>query len=490
MLRCGPPASPEHSSTTLLAARLRMSSAADLSDLTPTEIVSYLNRYIVGQSRAKRAVAVAMRNRWRRQRLAAAAQKEIYPKNLILIGPTGVGKTEIARRMASLQKAPFLKVEASKYSQVGYHGRDVETMVRDLLEIGIEIVRQEKMLAVEQAARQHADSIIIDSLLRRLGPQEDEDDVEPFTPFGSAGILAPKTSSSPREDARRQELRAKLERGELEAEMVTVRVTENAGPGMEMFSGQGPEYVGFDASFLAKLRGMPTPMRDANVTVASARKLLMREEAEKLFDREAMIKDAIERTEQSGILFIDEFDKIAGRSRDGGPDVSREGVQRDLLPVVEGCSVYTRHGNVNTDHILFIAAGAFHICSPNDLIPEIQGRFPIRVQLDSLGRDEFVQILTEPRDSLTKQYQRLLETDGLQIEFAPDGIEEVAVLADRANVVLGDIGARRLHGVLERLLEGVAFDAPDHRQGRVVVDRAFVRESLVDFMAEIDVSKR
>ncbi|MBK9383823.1 MAG: ATP-dependent protease ATPase subunit HslU [Planctomycetes bacterium] len=466
-----------------------MTSPADLSELTPPQIVAYLDRFIVGQARAKRAVAVAMRNRWRRQRLAKEAQKEIYPKNIILIGPTGVGKTEIARRMASLQKAPFLKVEASKYSQVGYHGRDVETMVRDLLEVGIDIVRQEKMLEVENAARDHAHSQIVEALLRKMGPSPEED-LPAFTPFGSAGILAPSATRPPAGDTRRQEIRARLDKGELEDEMVMIRVTENVGPGMEMFSGQGPEYVGFDASFLAKLRGMPTPMRDANVTVASARKLLMREEAEKLFDREAMIRDAIERTEQCGILFIDEIDKIAGRSRDGGPDVSREGVQRDLLPVVEGCSVYTRHGNVNTDHVLFIAAGAFHISSPDDLIPEIQGRFPIRVQLDSLGRDEFVRILTEPRDSLTKQYQRLLLTDGVELDFRPDGLEEIALLADRANVVLGDIGARRLHGVLERLLEGVSYDAPDLKHGKVAVDKAFVRQALADFTQELDVTKR
>jgi ATP-dependent HslUV protease ATP-binding subunit HslU len=466
-----------------------MTSDADLSELTPTQIVAYLDRFIVGQSRAKRAVAVAMRNRWRRQRLAKEAQKEIYPKNLILIGPTGVGKTEIARRMASLQKAPFLKVEASKYSQVGYHGRDVETMVRDLLEVGIDIVRQEKMQEVETAARDHANAQIAEALLRKMGPLP-EDEVQAFTPFGSAGILAPSNARPPVGDTRRQEVRERLDRGELEEEMITVRVTENVGPGMEMFSGQGPEYVGFDASFLAKLRGMPTPMRDAHVTVGSARKLLMREEAEKLFDREAMIRDAIERTEQCGILFIDEIDKIAGRSRDGGPDVSREGVQRDLLPIVEGCSVYTRHGNVNTDHVLFIAAGAFHISSPDDLIPEIQGRFPIRVQLSPLGREELVRILTEPRDSLTKQYQRLLATDGVDIEFRQEGLEEVALLADRANVVLGDIGARRLHGVLERLLEGVSFEAPDHRRGKIAVDRAFVRHALADFIEELDLTKR
>ncbi len=422
-------------------------------DLTPRQVVAYLDRFVVGQGRAKRAVAVALRNRIRRQRLDPALARDVLPKNIILAGPTGVGKTEIARRMAGLLDAPFLKVEATKYTEVGYWGKDVETIARDLVEVGVALVRAEEVVRVQERARTGAEERLLDAMLG----------TEPFS-------LDEEERRERKE--RREQARARLRAGELEGERITLALEDRGNTSMEVFSAMGVEQMGVDMqSFLDRVA--PPRLISRTVTIARAREALVQKEADALLDRDAIIREAIRRVEESGIVFLDELDKVVGAGGGQGPDVSRGGVQRDLLPLVEGCTIQTRHGPVRTDHVLFIAAGAFHKAKPEDLMPELQGRFPLRVTLDALGAEDFVRILTEPEHSLVRQYQALLATDGVELRVLPEGVEEIAALAHKLNKELADIGARRLHMVLERLLESVAFDAPEEA-GKVTVDAAYV----------------
>ncbi|HZR82514.1 MAG TPA: ATP-dependent protease ATPase subunit HslU [Candidatus Binatia bacterium] len=438
--------------------------------MTPREVVSELDRYIVGQRAAKRAVAIALRNRWRRQQVASDMRDEIIPKNILMIGPTGVGKTEISRRLARLTSAPFVKVEASKFTEVGYVGRDVEAIIRDLVEIAIGMVRQEEREKVAARAREAAEDRVLDLLL-------------PRTPAG----IAPDPGGDG-QTATRDKLRRMLRAGELDDRPVEVEVSEQISPTIEVMTPQGLEEVGFNLKeMFANL--LPKKTKQRRMTVADALQALTQEEAARLVDMENVTREAIARVETSGIVFIDEIDKIAGRSHVTGPDVSREGVQRDLLPIVEGSTVNTKHGPVRTDHILFIASGAFHVSKPSDLIPEFQGRFPIRVELEPLTGDDFVRILTEPRNALTRQYAALLATEGVDLEFTPDAIAEVARIAALVNERTENIGARRLHTVLERLLDAVMFEASDMAGQRVVVDGERVRGELGPILASEDLSR-
>jgi len=449
------------------------------SDLSPREIVAYLDRYIIGQDRAKRAVAIALRNRLRRQRLPDEIAEEVMPKNILMIGPTGVGKTEIARRLARMAGSPFTKVEASKFTEVGYVGRDVESMIRDLLEVAVEMARQEK----RQQVRGKADRRVEERLLSAFVPSP---------PLGFAPSDAPPGAEAPPEpqsrlrESFRQQLRAgRLEEREIEIE---VKAPSPVG-GMHVLSNVGLEELGVNLKdMLPGLFGGGHPTR-RKMPISEAREHLMREEEERLLDQETIAKDAIRRVEEGGIIFIDELDKVAGRERGVGPDVSREGVQRDLLPVIEGTIVHTKYGMVRTDHILFIAAGAFHISRPSDLIPELQGRFPIRVELDSLGRDEFVRILKEPRGSLIRQYTALIGTEGVELSFTDEAIEEIARFAALVNESTENIGARRLHTVMERLLDEISFEASEKQGTSVNVDGAMVRRSLADLAADQDLSR-
>jgi len=439
-----------------------------VTNFTPREIVSELDRYIVGQKGAKRAVAVALRNRWRRQQVPAELRDEIAPKNIIMIGPTGVGKTEIARRLARLAQAPFVKVEASKFTEVGYVGRDVESMVRDLLELAIILVKEEEA----QAVRVRAEDLAEERLLELLLPAANKD-------------LSAEASG---EGGTRDKLRQLLRQGKLDERYVELETQEVKMPMMEIFTPQGNEEMGINfKEMFGNL--LPKKTKRRRVKVAEARELLIQTEAEKLVDMEKVLTLARERTEQSGIIFIDEIDKIASREGGHGPEISREGVQRDILPIVEGSTVNTKHGPVKTDHILFIAAGAFHVAKPSDLIPELQGRFPIRVELESLGEEEFVRILTEPKNALIRQYQALLATEGLDLEFTADGIHEVARTAATVNDRTENIGARRLHTILEKLLEDLSFDAPERREKKIVIDAGFVRERLAQIVRDEDLSR-
>ncbi len=455
--------------------------------LTPRAIVEELDRYIVGQRAAKRAVAIALRNRWRRQQVAADLRDEIAPKNIIMIGPTGVGKTEIARRLAKLVSAPFLKVEASKFTEVGYVGRDVDSIVRDLVEISVKLVKDEEQAKVRARAREAAEEKILDILL-------------PRPPSGPRPIELPSSMDAPPPPAdapsssTREKLRELLRAGKLDDREVEVSVTEPSHGVFEVFSAPGMDQIGFDVGKLQSMFGGRGTAKPRKVKVPQALELLTGEESQKLIDMDKVSTEAVSRAEQAGIVFIDEIDKIAGaRGGSGGgghgPDVSREGVQRDLLPIVEGSSVTTKYGVVKTDHVLFIAAGAFHVSKPSDLIPELQGRFPIRVELEALVGGDFVRILTEPENSLTKQYQALLATDGVRIEWKPEAIAEIARMAQLANERMENIGARRLHTIMERLLDELSFEAPGLSGSEVPITAEYVREKLAKVLENEDLSK-
>ncbi|MGH7276482.1 MAG: ATP-dependent protease ATPase subunit HslU [Candidatus Rokuibacteriota bacterium] len=444
--------------------------------LTPVEIVAELDRYIVGQDRAKRAVAVALRNRWRRQNLPPELRDEVAPKNIIMIGPTGVGKTEVARRLAKLAQAPFLKVEASKYTEVGYVGRDVESMIRDLTELSVNMVKAEMTARVEEKAGQLAEERLLELLLPRRSH-------EPF----SSGSLEEVTPEASRETTK-EKLRAQLRAGRLDERMVELETQQQAMPMIEVLSGQGMEEMGINLKdMLSNL--IPTRTKRRRVPIAEARRILAQEEAQKLVDMEEVVARAIRRAENSGIVFLDELDKIAGREGGHGPEVSREGVQRDLLPIVEGSSVTTKYGVVRTDHVLFIAAGAFHVARPSDLIPELQGRFPIRVELDPLTREDFVRILTEPQNALIKQYVELLKTEQVTLRFTPDAVEAVAEIAMKVNASTENIGARRLYTIMEKLLEEISFNAPGMPGKELTLDAGYVHERLGDIIRDQDLSR-
>jgi ATP-dependent HslUV protease ATP-binding subunit HslU len=448
-------------------------------ELTPREIVVELDKYIVGQAAAKKAVAIALRNRVRRQKLSPEMAEEVLPKNILMIGPTGVGKTEIARRLARLAGCPFVKVEASKYTEVGYVGRDVESMVRDLVETSIDMIREEKLDEVAERAEQSAEERVLDLLLPPSPP--------PVDPTNSA---APQAEALRREQSERtrEKLRAQLREGKLDSRMVEVEVRERAMPAFEIVSSQGVEEM--DVNIKDMLSGFfGQQKKKRKMTVAEAFDYLIQEEENKLIDMDQVTRTAVERAEQMGIIFIDEIDKIAGRESGHGPDVSREGVQRDILPIIEGTTVNTRYGMIRTDHILFIAAGAFHVSKPADLIPELQGRLPIRVELTSLGEADFVRILTEPKNALIKQYLALLETEGVKLHFTDDAIATIAKFATTVNDQTENIGARRLHTIMEKLLEEVSFEAPDLKRKTVKVDAAYVSKQLADIVKNQDLSR-
>jgi ATP-dependent HslUV protease ATP-binding subunit HslU len=439
-----------------------------LDELTPREIVAELDKYVVGQHQAKRAVAIALRNRMRRQKLSPELAEEIMPKNIIMIGPTGVGKTEIARRLAKLANSPFMKVEASKFTEVGYVGRDVESMIRDLVEVAIDMVREEKLEDVQDKAELNAEERLLDALL-------------PAEPTVEASALDSNQRT-------REKLRQQLREGKLDERTVELDVRERNNPSFEIISNQGVEEMDINIKdMLPNLFGQRTKKR--KMKVAEAFEYLIQEEEQRLVDMDQVTRIAVERVEQSGIIFLDEIDKIAGREGGHGPDVSREGVQRDILPIVEGTTVNTRYGMVRTDHILFIAAGAFHVAKPSDLIPELQGRFPIRVELQSLTIEDFIRILTEPKSSLVKQYTALLETEGLKLEFTQDALDQIANFAAKVNENTENIGARRLHTIMEKVLDIISFEAPELKEKAVKIDADYVKKMLADVVKDQDLSR-
>jgi len=442
------------------------------NSLTPRQVVEELDKYVIGQHKAKRAVAIALRNRWRRQRLSEDLRDEVMPKNIIMIGPTGVGKTEIARRLAKLVQAPFLKIEASKFTEVGYVGRDVESIIRDLTEIGINMVKSEMAEQVQEKAAAMAEERLLDLLLP--------------PPRTSPGLETPSIEQEEQHTSTREKLRQQFREGKLDDRMVELEQKEKVMP-FGIISNVGMEEI--EMNLKEMLGGLlPEKTKRRKVKVTDALRFLVQEEAAKLIDMDKVIKEAIQRIEESGIVFLDEIDKIAGRESHG-PDVSREGVQRDLLPIVEGSTITTKYGPVRTDHILFIAAGAFHVSKPSDLIPELQGRFPIRVELDSLGKAEFIRILTEPKNALIKQQIALLATEEVSITFSADSIEEIADIAAKVNERTENIGARRLHTVMERLLDEISFDAPEKKGSKVAIDADYVQKRLADVLKSEDLSR-
>ena len=456
------------------------------NEQTPRQIVEELDKYIIGQDEAKRSVAIALRNRWRSRKLEGAMRDEVIPKNILMIGSTGVGKTEIARRLAKLVKAPFIKVEATKFTEVGYVGRDVESIVRDLAETAVRMVRQERMDSVQEKAKELAEERILDVFVpqpkksqnplgRLFGNAEDDDEKE-------------EKDEKPKYQAGREWVRKRLKNGELEKELIEIDVEESSRPMVGMFAGSSLEGMGDNIQdMIGNL--MPKNRKKRKVTVEQARKIFTQEEAGKLIDMDEVAETAIKVAERSGIVFLDEIDKVAVKGNSNGADVSREGVQRDILPIVEGSQVSTKYGPVKTDHVLFIAAGAFHIAKPSDLIPELQGRFPIRVELKSLRKEDFERILTEPQNALIKQYQAMLATEGVELEFKESAISRIAQLACDVNEQAEDIGARRLHTLLEKLLEDVSFDAPELEDKHVVIDEAYVDDRLHDIVQNHDLSQ-
>jgi len=447
-------------------------SASAVDTLTPREIVAELDKYVVGQSRAKRAVAIALRNRLRRQKLAPELADDVAPKNILMIGPTGVGKTEIARRLAKLAQSPFIKVEASKFTEVGYVGRDVESMVRDLVELAVDMIREEQLKDVAGKAGQAAEERLLDLLLppRPTAPDEDP------------------TRAREAQQGTRERMREQLRAGRLDDRVVEIDIQDRQVPSLEIIQGSSIEEIGLNLKDMMPgfFQGRSKRKR---VPVAEARERLQADEQHKLVDMESVSRLAVKRVEQSGIIFVDEIDKVAGREGGHGPDVSREGVQRDILPIVEGTTVNTKHGIVRTDHILFIAAGAFHVSKPSDLIPELQGRFPIRVELEALGQAEFVRILTEPRSALIKQYTALMATEGVTLDFTDEAVALVAEFATRVNEQTENIGARRLHTIMERLLDEVSFEAPELAGQSITIDAVYVRRMLADIVRNEDLSR-
>lgn len=467
--------------------------ALDGNSLIPSTIVKYLDRYIIGQDKAKRAVAVALRNRMRRRLLEPELAKEISPKNILMVGPTGVGKTEIARRLAELVSAPFVKVEATKFTEIGYVGRDVESMIRDLVEMSIQMVRRKMLEDVQEPAMEKAKERVIDFLVPSRKPQGGGIPTFMSVMKGLSGEhQADPEPEAPEEERMRESTRTKLmdllSEGKLDDREVEIEVQESSHLGMPMMGGMGMDEMGMN---IGEMLGglMPKKKKRRNMKVKDALRVLQNEEADKLIDGEAATRLGLEKAQEEGIVFIDELDKIVSRGSSGGHDVSRDGVQRDLLPVVEGCTVQTKHGQVSTDHILFIAAGAFHQTKPSDLVPELQGRFPIRVELEALDKEQLARILTEPRHSLLQQYEALLGTENVKLVFTKDGVDEIAALAEKMNLEMENIGARRLHTMIEQLLEEISFQAPE-RQGEILtLDRAVVQERLGPLVKDSDVRR-